>query len=299
MAADGRSITGVDTHAHIFERGLEFAAQRRYAPNYDATVDLFLAKLDANGLSHGVLVQPSFLGTNNDYLLAGIAKSAGRLKGIVVVAPPVTEDQLDTFAAGGAVGIRLNLVEREIPDLAGPDWKQLLGSVARRGWQVEVHVEAKRLAETLPPLLDGQVNVVVDHFGRPDPKLGTKDPGFEYLLSLGPSRRVWVKLSAPYRLSDQIAQEAIPLARAALGQRLAAHTAREGHRLRRDESSARQLASRACGPRNRARRQPGQSLRVHVIVRAVIRSNRALERRVCRPSSTPLILASGRGPKSY
>ena len=217
MAAGGGSITGVDTHAHIFERGLEFAAQRRYAPNYDATVDLFLAKLDANGLSHGVLVQPSFLGTNNDYLLAGIAKSAGRLKGIVVVAPPVTEDQLDTFAAGGAVGIRLNLVERETPDLTGPDWKQLLGSVARRGWQVEVHVEAKRLAEILPPLLDGQVNLVVDHFGRPDPELGTKDPGFEYLLSLGPSRRVWVKLSALYRLSDQIARESVPLVRAAFG----------------------------------------------------------------------------------
>lgn len=217
LSAAGGSITGVDTHAHIFERGLDLAAQRRYAPNYDATVDLFLTKLDTNGLSHGVLVQPSFLGTNNDYLLAGIAKSAGRLKGIVVVAPPVTEDQLDTFAAGGAVGMRLNLVEREIPDLAGPDWKQLLGSMARRGWQVEVHVEAKRLAEILPPLLDGQVNVVVDHFGRPDPKLGTKDPGFEYLLSLGPSRRVWVKLSAPYRLSDQIAQEAVPLVRTAFG----------------------------------------------------------------------------------
>jgi predicted TIM-barrel fold metal-dependent hydrolase len=217
MATGGGRVTGVDTHAHIFERGLELAAQRRYAPDYDATVDQFLAQLDANVLSHGVLVQPSFLGTNNDYLLAGIARSAGRLRGIVVVAPPVTEDQLDTFAAGGAVGIRLNLVGREIPDLAGQDWQQLLGSLAQRGWQVEVHIEANRLADTLPLLLDSQVTVVVDHFGRPDPKLGIKDPGFEYLLSLGPSRQVWVKLSAPYRMSDQIAQEAVPLVRAAFG----------------------------------------------------------------------------------
>ena len=98
MAAAGQGITGVDTHAHIFEKNLELTAQRRYAPDYDATVEMFLANLDANGLSHGVLVQPSFLGTNNDYLLAGLAKAAPRLKGIVVIAPPVAEAELDKLA---------------------------------------------------------------------------------------------------------------------------------------------------------------------------------------------------------
>lgn len=216
-SATGSGVSGVDTHAHIFEKGLELTAGRRYAPDYDATVGMFLANLDATGLSHGVLVQPSFLGTDNEYMLAGIAKAAPRLKGIAVIAPPVTEAELDRLAARGVVGIRLNLVGRDIPDLAGADWKQLLGSLSRRGWQVEVHDEAKRLPELLPRLLESGLDLVVDHFGRPDPGLGIADPGFEYLLSLGSTRRVWVKVSASYRLSDEIARAAVPLVKDAFG----------------------------------------------------------------------------------
>jgi predicted TIM-barrel fold metal-dependent hydrolase len=209
VSASGSGVTGVDTHAHIFEKTLKFAAQSRYTPDYDATVTMFLANLDANGLSHGVLVQPSFLGTDNAYMLAGIAQAAPRLKGIAVIEPPITEDELDRLAAQNVVGIRLNLIGREIPDLAGGDWKPLLGSLSRRGWQVEIQDEAKRLPDVLPLLLETDLNLVVDHFGRPDPDLGVEDPGFKYLLSLGSTRRVWVKLSAPYRLSDEIAQAAI------------------------------------------------------------------------------------------
>jgi predicted TIM-barrel fold metal-dependent hydrolase len=133
------------------------------------------------------------------------------------VAPSIAEADLDKLAASGVVGIRLNLVGRDIPDLAGTDWARLLKSVAQRNWQVEVHDEAKRLPELLPALLATGVNVVVDHFGRPDPKLGIDDPGFKYLLSLGATQRVWVKLSASYRLSDEIAQTAVPQVKNAFG----------------------------------------------------------------------------------
>src|SRR4051794_22927541 len=49
----------IDTHAHIFKRGLKLADVRRYAPDYDATLTDYLTTLDANGMTHGVLVQPS------------------------------------------------------------------------------------------------------------------------------------------------------------------------------------------------------------------------------------------------
>ncbi|MEM5300204.1 hypothetical protein VSR82_39225 [Burkholderia sp. JPY481] len=38
-------------------------------PDYDATLDAYLAQLDTHGVSHGVLVQPSFLGTDCSYML--------------------------------------------------------------------------------------------------------------------------------------------------------------------------------------------------------------------------------------
>lgn len=41
--------------------------------------------------------------------------------------------------------------------------------------------------------------MVVDHFGRPDPRLGVSDPGFRRLLELAHTQRVWVKVSGAYR----------------------------------------------------------------------------------------------------
>ena len=66
------------------------------------------------------------------------------------------------------------------------------------------------------------MNVVVDHFGRPDPALGVDDPGFRALLAAGGSGRVWVKLSGAYRngageVGHAVARAAVPLLRAAFG----------------------------------------------------------------------------------
>src|SRR5205823_111374 len=97
------------------------------------------------------------------------------------------------------VGIRLNLIGLPIPDLRSKPWEKLLQSLVQRGWQVEVQREARDLPRILDPLLQMGLKVVVDHFGRPDPKLGTADAGFQYLLGVASSRQVWVKLSGAYR----------------------------------------------------------------------------------------------------
>lgn len=213
----------VDTHAHVFQRGLALARVRRYAPDYDATLPDYLGMLDRSGIARGVLVQPSFLGTDNSYLVAALAQAPARLRGIAVVAPDTPMEELARMNAAGIVGIRLNLVGgAPIPDFAAGPWRDLLKRAADLGWQVEVHREAADLPRVLPPLLDAGVNVVVDHFGRPAPALGVDDPGFRYLLETGASRRVWVKLSGAYRnggndIGQKIALAASPLLRGAFG----------------------------------------------------------------------------------
>lgn len=195
------SVTGpaVDTHAHVFRQGLALADTRRHTPDYDATPAQYLGLLDAHGLSHGVLVQPSFLGTDNSHLVAALRAEPARLRGVAVVAPGIDDAALGGLAAAGVVGIRLNLIGLALPDLAAPAWRQLLERVNALGWHVEVHVQAARLADILPALLQAGCRVVVDHFGRPDPALGVADPGFQYLLRQAAGGQVWIKLSAPYR----------------------------------------------------------------------------------------------------
>jgi len=198
-AADRLEITGVDCHAHVFERGLPLTAQRRHAPDYDALLDEYLGLLDSRGLSHGVLVQPSFLGTDNHYLLKAIARHPRRLRGVAVVDPSITAEALEDLAAQGTVGIRLNLVGLEIPDFSSREWLTLLGRVRSLDWHVEVHRDARDLPALLAALLPSGCRLVVDHLGRPEPSLGTADAGFSALLQAADSGRVWVKLSGAYR----------------------------------------------------------------------------------------------------
>ena len=210
----------IDTHAHVFHRGLKLAPGRRYAPDYDAPLSLYLEQLDQNGTSNGVLVQPSFLGTDNSYLVDCLKQTNGRLRGIAVVDPAVSADGLRELDRAGVVGIRLNLVGQPLPDLAANEWKGLLANVKAMGWQVEIQRNASDLAMLAPKLLDLGVTVVLDHYALPDPKLGVSDPGFQSVLKLGATRNVWIKISAPYRNGmggESVAMEAYPLLRNAYG----------------------------------------------------------------------------------
>ena len=216
------ALKAIDCHAHVFLRSLPMPDRRRAPSGYDATLADYLAQLDAHGLSHGVLVQPSFLGTDNSFLLASLAQQRQRLRGIAVVSPDIDAAELARLAEGGVVGLRLNLVGLPDPDFSSPAWQHLLRALQRMDWQVEVHQEASRLRPVLEPLLAAGVKVVVDHFGRPDARTGVDDPGFRYLLGLGESRRVWVKLSGAYRngaqgVGEATAAAAVPLLKSAFG----------------------------------------------------------------------------------
>lgn len=216
------TLNAVDTHAHIFQRSLTFVAGARYVPDYDATPADYLRLLDAHGVSHGVLVQPSFLGFDNRYLLAAVRRHRERLRGVVVVEPGISPAELREFDGAGVVGIRLNLIGQKIPELSAGPWPGFLRNLAALGWFVEVQREARDLQLIVGPLLAAGLNVVVDHFGRPDPASGVDDPGFRYLLTAATSRRVWVKLSGSYRngagaVGEKNAEQAVPLLRSAFG----------------------------------------------------------------------------------
>ena len=192
-------ITAVDSHAHVFERGLPLASQRRHAPDYDALTDDYLALMDAAGISHGVLVQPSFLGTDNHYFLQAIARHPQRLRGVAMVDAATDPGRLKMLAAQGTVGVRVNLVGLEVPDFSTAPWQALLGHIRALDWHLEIHRDARDLPGLLDALLPSGCRLVIDHLGRPDPALGTQDPGFAGLLRSAGSGRVWVKLSAAYR----------------------------------------------------------------------------------------------------
>ncbi|TWC13403.1 MULTISPECIES: amidohydrolase [unclassified Pseudomonas] len=208
-------ITGIDSHAHVFSRGLELTSERRYTPDYDATLDQYLHHLQAHGLSHGVLVQPSFLGTDNNYLLAALQQAPRQLRGVVVLEPDASRTEMDSMARLGVVGVRLNLMGKDLPDFRDAAWQGFFGHLAELDWHVELHRSVEDLPGLIRHLLPFGIRLVVDHFGRPDSRLGIEQAGFTELLALGSSGQVWMKVSGIYRLAGTD-QQNLEFARASL-----------------------------------------------------------------------------------
>ena len=218
-------ITGIDGHAHVFSKALDLTSARRYSPDYDATLAMYQRNLHAHGLSHGVLVQPSFLGTDNRYLLDALQQAPDRLRGVVVVEPGIGRAELQRMNELGVVGVRLNLMGKDLPDFSAPPWRALLGHIAELDWHVELHRQVADIAQLVRGLMPFGVKIVIDHLGRPDARLGVDQPGFQEMLELGRSGQLWMKVSGLYRLEGSdpqnlaFAREALPL----LLQRLGAH----------------------------------------------------------------------------
>lgn len=196
LSQSERTVCAVDSHAHVFRRDLRFAEGRRHSPDFDALLADYLGLLDANGVSHALLVQPSFLGTDNTFLLAALDAFPDRLRGVAVIDPLSTEAELRGLAIRGVCGIRLNLIGAAIPDLCGAAWTALLKRVRKLDWHVEVHIELSALPTVGQAVIDSGCRLVVDHFGRP----GADDAAsWTWLLSAARTGNVWVKLSAAYR----------------------------------------------------------------------------------------------------
>ncbi|CAN7629758.1 amidohydrolase family protein [Variovorax sp. LjRoot290] len=198
MRAMPEAIAAIDSHAHVFRRGLRLAPVHRHAPDYDALLPDYFALLDAHAVSHAVLVQPSFLGTDNSFLLDALRACPERLRGVVIVEPSIGENELAALDRQGVCGIRLNLVGLPIPDFALAEWQRLFERVRVLDWHVELHRESHDLPLVGQSILDAGCKLVVDHFGRPGPAPGD-DEGFAWLLRSASTGRVWVKLSAAYR----------------------------------------------------------------------------------------------------
>lgn len=191
-----------DTHAHVFVQGLPLAQHCRYVPDYDATPESYIAHLDQYGIDVGILIQPSFLGTDNHYMLDALRRYPDRFRGVAVVDLNITRAELDEMDKLGIIGIRLNLVGTALPDLATPEWQILLGHVKALGWHVELHRAASDLPELIQELLKAEVKIVIDHFGLPSTELKQNDPGFQFLLEHATTKRIWIKLSGAYRNGD-------------------------------------------------------------------------------------------------
>lgn len=200
FAAQVGELPIVDTHAHIFTQRMPLAADAWRTPAREAPVEDYLATLDAHHVPFGVIAATSMYGDNNSYTLAAL-RDHPRLRGTVIIGLDTDPYILREMADHGVVGVRWVWFQREqLPDLTSPEYRKFLVRLADLDLHVQLLLGGARLGPVAGAVCNSGVKLVIDHFGFPDPALGTRCPGFQAALRAVDNQRTWVKLAAWHRL---------------------------------------------------------------------------------------------------
>lgn len=189
----------VDCHAHVI--GLPpqypFVETRSYDPP-EATIEQYIAMLDATGMQYGVLVQVSVHGSDNRLLLEALHSYPKRLAGIAVVPLGLTEKQYVALKDAGIVGLRLNVL---YGGGIGFEHVEFYIDLAKdTGWHLEFLIGVDDLPSLVPRIKNISIPYVIDHWEHFPVNRSLLDPSFQTMLSMLRDGG-WVKLSGAYRNS--------------------------------------------------------------------------------------------------
>jgi 2-pyrone-4,6-dicarboxylate lactonase len=200
-----------DTHAHIFGPAdkFPFALGRGYTPP-DAPAERYAALLAHLGFARGVLVQSNAHGFDNRVLLDALARYSGRLRGVAITDTRVAPAALREWHDVGMRGLRFHLFsETGRPGYVrgvGLDVFEVFRTAMRDlRWVMQAFCDWRlmtALAATFREI-SREMPVVIDHMLHMPAGRGVNDANFQALVRLVGEGHVHVKVSAPYRMSEQ------------------------------------------------------------------------------------------------
>ncbi len=208
-----------DAHCHIYGPSdrFPFLPDRPYTPP-DATYAQLRALHEHLGFERAVIVQAAPHGTDNRALLHAIALAKGACKGVAMVGPEVTDNELEALHRGGVRGIRYNFVRHlgGAPEIDG--FERTIARIKALGWHAVLHFDAEDLLTHAGLLKRMPVPFIIDHMGRVKAAAGVAQKPFRMLLDLMQNPLAWVKVSGAERVSaaGPPFHDAIPFAQALL-----------------------------------------------------------------------------------
>jgi predicted TIM-barrel fold metal-dependent hydrolase len=206
-------VGAVDCHTHIFgpETQFPFDEKRSYTPA-DASIE-DLNRLHAHlRVDKVVIVHPSTYGTDNRCTLNALkVLGPARSRAVAVIDHTFNQHQLQEMHALGVRGVRVNLETfgLEDPSLAIKTLEYTQKLVAPLGWHIQIFTRLPVLVSLARFIETMKVPLVVDHFCLVNPDLGLDQVGLNVLFDLLASGRVWLKLSAAYRISKDPNSESV------------------------------------------------------------------------------------------
>jgi 2-pyrone-4,6-dicarboxylate lactonase len=208
-----------DCHAHVFgpQSRYPLLPDTHFVP-CETPWPSYAGMLQSIGCERAVLVQPSVYGTDNSCIEHALSAAGDiALRAVAVVAPDVADAELERLHGLGFRGVRINLASAT-KGLRLEDARALADRIRHLGWHLQFFVNLHEQPEIGELLAQLPVPVVIDHFGRIRAGDGPRSAGVRALIGLLAEENCWVKMSAPYFISDAFPwyEDIIPLAEAIL-----------------------------------------------------------------------------------
>jgi len=194
----------VDAHCHVFGPADKFPyhPKRKYTP-CDAPKETLFELRDYLGFERNVIVQASCHGTDNAALIDALESAGEQARGVAVVDPAITVEELAAMDKAGVRAVRFNFVKRLVDTTPKEVFLSIAEKIKPLGWHIVVYFEAPELEELTPFLNELDTTIVVDHMGRPDVTQGVDHPDFQRFIELMKNNdKIWTKVSCPERLTQ-------------------------------------------------------------------------------------------------
>ncbi len=176
----------IDTHLHVIDPArFPYRADSTYDPagHEIGTLDHMRAIFAAYGVEKALLVQPtSGYAGDNAVLLDALARSGGQWRGIAVLPPDISHDELKALRAQGVAGAAFQMPAH--PPGHYRAYSGLIEKLADLDMVLDLQFEGEDVFEAMSLIEDSDVRVVIDHCGRPDLGAGLDGFAFRALLCL-------------------------------------------------------------------------------------------------------------------
>jgi predicted TIM-barrel fold metal-dependent hydrolase len=209
-----KANTAIDAHVHVWTPDVKrYSLAKGYAvadmqpPSF--TPDELLAQARPAGVGRVVLIQMSFYGFDNCYMLDAIREYPGVFSGVAVIDEHAADvpNTMRELKARGVRGFRINPAAQLVQKWLGSDgmaqmWK--VGAAEGLAMCGLINPEAlepmDRMCEKFP-----DTTVVIDHFGRVGIDGTIREADVASLCKLARHKNTHVKVSAHYALGKKAA----------------------------------------------------------------------------------------------
>ncbi len=217
---EGKSKTTavVDTHMHVWANDAsKYPFVHPYSPDFkepahEGTVEMLLEDMDANDVTHSILVQVIFHGWDNQYVADCVRQAPDRFRahGLIDPTDPKVADKLTYWMTEHPLaGMRFSPIYYRDGKQGGDDW--ITSESHQKLWQQAEKLGAvfnffiatgqlsklAKMVERFPG-----VPIIIDHMSQVDLGAEEAEADFRKLLAMARFPNVWVKVSELTSVSE-------------------------------------------------------------------------------------------------